>query len=148
MKPWMLLVSVLELALFEPRRAFGLAGDLKSPSLSMPAATPVEFRTNVLAALSDKNCKFLDGHFINASTTLNYGGSTAALNQLINQLSSFEGLRVMVGFVSNAGGPSWIIQHNGWGDGGQIYIKINVAAPDFKPEQLQLSVAASKHEER
>src|SRR5215471_5735139 len=103
--------------------AHAMAGDLKSPSLAMPADTPQEFRTNLIAAISEKECKFLDGHFINAHTTLCYGGSTESLNHLIARLGAFEGVRVLVTFVKEPEGPSWTLSHNGWADPGNFFIQ-------------------------
>ena len=137
-------IYLLILSALGIHRAHAMAGTLKSPSVAMPAETSVQLRTNLLAALSESECKFLTGNFINASTTLQYGGSTESLNRLINHLSSMEGIRVLVGFVNEPSGSSWIISHNGWGDPAQIYIKVNVGAASFKPEQLQLSVDSSK----
>ena len=66
------------------------------------------------------------------------------LTRLINQLSSIEGIRVFVGFVNEPSGPSWTVHHNGWADAAQIYIKVNVGAAGFKPEQLEVPVNTKK----
>ncbi|HTL18168.1 MAG TPA: hypothetical protein VL793_13100 [Patescibacteria group bacterium] len=120
--------------------AYGMAGDLKSPSLAMPSETPVSFRTNVIAAISEKDCKFIDGHFINAITTLHYGGSGAALSRLIARLGQIEGVRVQMTFVHEADGTAWTIQHNGWGEAGEIHIQVNLDARGMKLDDLQITV--------
>ena len=136
---YLLLVSGLGI-----NRAEAMAGTLNAPSLAMTSETSLQLRTNLLAALSESDCKFLDGDFINASTTLRYGGSTESLMRLINRLRGIDGMRVWLGFVNEPSGPSWIVHHNGWVEAGQIYIRVNVGAAGFKPEQLELPVESSK----
>ncbi len=121
------------------QEAHAMAGELRSPSLAMPADTSPAFRTNLLAVISSKDCQFLDGSFINASTTLHYGGSTEALNNLIARLGEIDGVRVTVNFVRNPGGPAWTLKHMGWGDPEGIFLEVNVAAPTIKLEQLSIT---------
>lgn len=120
--------------------AHAAAGDLTSPSLSMPADTPLALRTNLLAAISERECKFLDGHFINAWTTLNYGGSTEALNHLLARLCGYDGVRLVVTFVKEPEGPAWTLSHNGNGDPGELFIKVNVAATTIDVGELEMTL--------
>ena len=137
-------IFFLALCLLGTVRAHAMAGQLRSPSIATPESISVQIRTNLLAVLSDKDCKFLDGNFINATTTLRYGGSTESLNKLIRELSGIGETGVAVTFTSDPGGPSWTIQHNGWGDPLQFNITVNVAAANFRPDKLQLSVTPAK----
>jgi hypothetical protein len=121
-------------------KANAMAGELKKPSLAMPANTPVEFRTNLIAAISEKDCKFLEGSFINASTTLRYGGSTESLNHLLDRLAQFDRIRVTVSFARETAGPAWTLKHNGWADPGEIFITVNAASPSIQLEQLQIVI--------
>jgi hypothetical protein len=121
-------------------KVHALAGDLTSPSLAMPAETSEAVRTNLMAAISDKEYKFLDGHFINASTTLHYGGQTESLNRFLAKLGECDGVRLTVTFVKEPDGPAWTLTHNGWGAAGEIYIQINIAASEIKMEQLTITV--------
>src|SRR5438477_5715364 len=105
MRIFHLVLSAMLLNGVAPLHAHAMAGDLKAPSLAMPEGTPDAFRTNVLAILGDKECKFLDGTFINASTTLHYGGSTESLNNLVAKLSELDGVRISVTFITEPGGP-------------------------------------------
>ena len=49
---------------------------------------PDSLRTNLMAAITDKDYKFLDGHFINANTILHYGGPTESLNRFLTRLGA------------------------------------------------------------
>lgn len=137
-----LATCALVLNLIASLDAHGAAGDLKSPSFAMPTDTPEGLRhtSNLLAAVSEKDCKFLDGHFMNAHTTLNYGGSTEALNRLLARLGEFGWIRLEVTFVKEPDGPAWTLSHNGGGDPGEIFVRINMAAPTIQIEQLELTV--------
>ena len=59
--------------------AFALAGGLSHPGVAMPTNLPPAFHTNLTAALTDAKVKFLGGNFVNAFTSLRYGGETRAL---------------------------------------------------------------------
>ena len=69
-------------------RVYALAGDLDHPSLALPANAPAELHSRLIRILDDKDAKFLRGHFVNAHTTLEYGGSTDALNQMLTLRTS------------------------------------------------------------
>lgn len=117
-----------------------MAGDLKRPSLAFPENTPAALRTQLLAALEAEECKFMDGHFINANTTLRYGGSTESLNRLLARLSECEGIQINVTFTNEPGGAAWTITHNGWADADQIGVQVNLGATTLKLEQLGITV--------
>jgi hypothetical protein len=136
------LVCALALNCLVAVHARAMAGDLNQPSIAMPAETPSALREQLLAALKDPECKFLDGHFINATTTLNYGGSTPSLNRLITRLAECDCIEVVVTFVKgDAGGPSWTVNHSGWGAPNTFGIQINLAASALNLDQLAITVA-------
>jgi hypothetical protein len=119
-----------------------MAGELNQPSIAMPAETSPALTQQILAALKDPECKFLDGHFVNATTTLNYVGSTASLNRLITNLTECDGIEVVVTFVKGEpSGPSWSINHSGWGGAKSFGIQINLAASALDLGQLAITVA-------
>lgn len=128
--------------------ALGMAGDLKIPSLTMPSDTPPELHTKLISALSHKDCHFLDGRFINASTTLHYGGSAASLSGLIKQLASCEAMRVRVSFVRDTAGPCWTVKHNAWANPNDIFIQINTANPALDLRQLEITVLSPSNSPR
>jgi hypothetical protein len=117
-----------------------MAGNLAHPLIAFPEATPRKVREQVMAILNDKGCRFLEGHFINASTTLQYGGSTDALSRMLAGLAECEGIRIKVTFVRKAGGASWTLSHNAWADAGYIGIQVNLAAALIDLEHLDLPV--------
>ena len=119
-------------------RALGMAGDLDRPSLAFPTATPKALQSQILAALNVREAGFLRGRFINADTTLAYGGDTGALSAMLAQLAACEGMRVRVSFVRVPGGESWTIQHNAWADATQIAIRVNVVAEKIDLLKLEL----------
>jgi hypothetical protein len=119
-------------------RVYALAGDLDHPSLALPANAPAELHGQLMRILDDKDAKFLRGHFVNAHTTLEYGGSTAALNQMLSKLSRCEGVRVTLRFTRTVGGAAWTLDHNAWGDARSVNIQVNVAAPSTKLEDLNI----------
>ena len=117
--------------------AFGRAGDLDAPSLSLPANS--EGRPSVMDVLSDKQFKFMRGRFINAFSTLMYSGDAASLNSFLSRLAQCKGAKVSVGFsndqsaklsvgVSNDHSDvSWTLTHNGWGDADAFQVAVNTA---------------------
>jgi hypothetical protein len=97
-------------------RVYALAGDLDHPSIALPANAPAELHGQRIRILGDNDAKFLRGHFVNAHTTLEYGGSTEALNRMLAKLAECGGIQIKVRFVRTADGPAWTLDHNAWGD--------------------------------
>lgn len=119
-------------------KAHALAGDLDHPSLAFPKDTPAALQTQIMTALNGKEAKFLHGHFINADTTLVYGGNTEALVSMLARLAECEGMQVKVSFVRGAAAESWTLRHNAWADATYIGIKVNLAAMNIDLEKLDL----------
>ncbi|HTL56846.1 MAG TPA: hypothetical protein VL361_14290 [Candidatus Limnocylindrales bacterium] len=88
--------SILSFAL--ATSAFGMAGTLTSPGLAFPEDFPSAIQINLLAVVRKPEFKFLNGQFINSTTTLRYGGDTRALNEFLDQLSRFPGIIVSLSF--------------------------------------------------
>ncbi len=121
-------------------RVYALAGDLDHPSIALPANAPAELHGQLMRVLGDKDAKFLRGHFVNAHTTLEYGGSTEAVNRMLAKLAECGGIQVKVRFVRTADGPAWTLEHNAWGDPQLIQIQVNLSARSIKPEDLNIPV--------
>ena len=133
---WAILVNTIALT-----HAHAMAGDLKSPSLAMPAGTSEALRVRLLAALNDPECKFLEGHFINTNTTLHYGGATPSLNRLLTRLGECEGIQLTVTLTrGEPSGPSWTVTHSGWAGASNIGIQVNVAARELNLDQLVITI--------
>ena len=102
--------------------AFGMAGDLDKPSLSFSQNSTI--RDKVMGVISSKEFKFLGGHFINADTTLEYAGDSAAVNTFLDRLAKCAGVHVHVSFSSDTDGlfsgektdADWTLNHNAWID--------------------------------
>ena len=105
--------------------AFGLAGDLAAPSLSFPADS--KSQESVKRVISDKQFKFLRGHFVNASSTLMFSGDAAALNSFLARLTQCKGAKVEVTFNEYQGDASWTLTHTGWGDPDAFQVAVNTA---------------------
>lgn len=119
-------------------RVWGMAGDLDRPSLAFPKEIPAPLQSRILSALAQSEARFLHGRFINADTTLVYGGSTSALSTLLTDLAGSDGLRTRVKFVRGPANESWTVRHNAWGDARLIEIQVNVAAANLDWQQLVL----------
>jgi hypothetical protein len=118
--------------------ALAMAGELKHPSIGLPENTPKDVCAQIIRALDDKQCRFLDGHFINASTTLRYGGQTESLNRMLAHLVECNFFKIRIRFTKQDPGVSWTINHNAWADSENLQILLNVAAETIELEKLEL----------
>lgn len=119
-------------------RVHPMAGDLRHPSLSLPADTPNELRAKLMLILADDEAQFLGGRFINASTTLEYGGATPALNRMVAKLIDCQGVKVRLHFTNTPNGPAWSVEHNAWAEPLALGLGINLGAPSIRAEDLKL----------
>lgn len=133
------LVAVI-LTLSVVAKAHAMAGDLEHPSLAFPEDMPAALQAQIMAALSGKDAKFLQGHFINADTTLAYGGNTESLTSMLARFSECDGIRIKVSFVRGPAAESWTVRHNAWGDARYIGVQVNVSATEIDLQKLELPV--------
>jgi hypothetical protein len=139
MNRWVLLVcGALLLGIAVKVQPMG--GDLRHPSLALPADAPTELRTRLMVILAEEDAKFLGGHFINAHTTLEYGGSTQALNRMVSKLAECGGVKVQLRFTNAVDGPAWSVDHNAWTDPYHLEVGINLGAASIKAGDLSLPV--------
>jgi hypothetical protein len=119
-------------------------------STSYPAADAAKLK----AALDLPECKFLDGRYVNAATTLRYGGDAAALSKQLDALTKCPGLRVYLTFyrppAPGAGvatidvddpGCAWTISHIG--PSGDFTVRVNLGSDKVKVEDLNLPPLAN-----
>ena len=101
---------VVSLGLFlSEYRVEALAGNLDIPSLGFPSEMKETTREQIMAAIVDKSYQFIDGHFVNAFTTLRYGGEMKGLNRFLEKLAECEGMKVVITYsksLSNRIDPS------------------------------------------
>ena len=86
--------------------------------------------------LDAPEAKFLGGQFINAVTTLRYGGDTGALNQFLAGLAECSEARIRVQFVRDLD-SAWRLQHNGWSDGREFLVQIGLGSDRIHLEEIQ-----------
>jgi hypothetical protein len=119
-----LLILLLALLTGTSHRALALAGTLDRPSIAFPQSIDPRWRDSVTEALATEGAQFLDGRFINAATTLRYGGSTDALSRFLERLARCSGLRLRIRF-DRALDAKWTVHHNAWGDSMALEVRIN-----------------------
>lgn len=117
-------------------RVLALAGTLDRPSLALPEALGRDWRTQLMKVLEAPGAKFLGGQFINAVTTLRYGGDTGALNQFLAGLAECPEARIQVQFVRNLD-SAWVLQHNGWSDGREFLVRVALDSDRVRLEEIQ-----------
>jgi len=91
-----------------------------------------------MSALNDEQCKFLEGHFINAHTTLHYGGGTESLNRMLNRLAACDYFRITVRFIKQESGVAWTVSHNAWANNEDLEIQVNLAAEGINLANLDI----------
>ena len=114
-------------------------GILETPSLAMPRDYPKADYEKIKAVLERKDCKFLGGMWLNAATSLRYGGDTTSLNLFIEALSLCPNLKVHVLFYRPTGGNvggDWMVTQ--YGAVNQVEVRINLASDKIKIENLAL----------
>jgi len=102
---------VVLMAIAASTPAFGMAGLLKEPglSLSAPASTRLsnvktpENVKRLLSVLRSKKQKFVGGYFVNWETHLYYAGETSKLDQFLDDLATAGG-RIHLHFSKKVNG--------------------------------------------
>ncbi len=153
-KPWTMAVVLAVGCLVRAGVAHALAGDLTTPSISIPTVDgkpdgkpdPVAERMHRVLLAHAK--EFTGGHFLNAHSVLHYGGGTKTVNALLDGLSKVDGATVLVRLSKDAGvtrmlvgekGPcSCSIDHNGWGDAQVISVTIYLGGQGVDADGLDL----------
>jgi hypothetical protein len=117
---------------------FALAGTLDSPGVAFSGDYPKDAQGRVMAALTRKDCKFLDGMFVNWFTTLRYQGETKALNLFLGDLAKCPGVTVQVGF-KKLEECDWRVSHDAHGN--RFHIEVNLNSKQIKLEDLYIPEA-------
>jgi hypothetical protein len=106
-------------------RVFALAGDLPQPSLAFPENSPL--RNPVMAVLSAKEFRYLGGKFINAASTLRYGGDAKALQIFLERLAKIKGVTLEVVFRDQLADADWRVTHSASEEPQTIVVTVNSA---------------------
>lgn len=120
-------------------RVWGLAGTLDRPSLALPESLEADWRAPLMKVLEAPEAEFLGGQFINAVSTLRYGGNTGALNRFLAGLAECPEARIRVQFVRDLD-SAWRLQHNGWSDGREFLVQVALGSDRIHLEELQLPI--------
>lgn len=120
-------------------RVWGLAGTLNRPSVALPESMEPGWRAQLMKVLEAPAAEFLGGQYINAVTTLRYGGDTGALNRFLAGLTECPEARIRVQFVRDLD-SAWRLQHNGWSDGREFLVQILLGSDRIHLEELQLPI--------
>lgn len=131
MNPHFILIALLAMLVGAAPSALALAGKLDRPSIAFPQSVDAGWREGVTQALETEGARFLDGRFINAATTLRYGGSTDALSRFLDRLARCNGLKLRIRFDSSLDAV-WTVQHNAWIDSTAFEVRIS-------PDSIQLA---------
>jgi hypothetical protein len=126
--------------LFLPMAVLAMAGHLNSPSLAFPAEFPEASRTNIIAALTQPEYKFVGGEFVNFSTQLYYSGDTKALNHFLQRLSKCPDANLSITFaprIEMEPAATWSVSHSA-GYVAQLYVQVNFNARQIHLEELVL----------
>jgi hypothetical protein len=138
MKTSVVLIFASVVVLSARVQAHAMAGDLAHPSIALPEGTGKKVREKIMSALNDEQCKFLEGHFINAHTTLHYGGGTESLNRMLNRLAACDYFRITVRFIKQESGAAWTVSHNAWANNEDLEIQVNLAAEGINLAKLDI----------
>ncbi|MBL9172502.1 MAG: hypothetical protein JNL10_03110 [Verrucomicrobiales bacterium] len=120
-------------------RVLALAGTLNRPSVALPESLGPGWRTQLMKVLEAPDAKFLGGQFINAVTTLRYGGDTGALNQFLAGLAECPEVQIRVQLVRDLD-SEWVLQHNGWSDGREFLLRVALDSGRIRLEDVQWPV--------
>jgi hypothetical protein len=141
-----------------PISAWGRAGKMDQPSIAFPTTgegangTPDPICTAIEKVLDKHAAAFVAGRFINAHSTMEFGGTTTQLNALLKDLADIAGAKFQVRLAeaSESGlrldGKDahddrpypWRIEHNAWGDAQYLSVTIFLGNGKIKLEDLQI----------
>ena len=122
-------------------RAMGLGGDLEHPSLALPQNFGAE--KAIIEIINDKQFQFLRGHFVNSTSSLEYGGDAASLKESVlgigipfatkprhDRLAKCQEVKVTIVFREDATATAWTVEHDGHLTPGFFRIIANTAVLD------------------
>ncbi len=137
--------------------ALGMGGNLAGPSISIPADPQTKAMDPVVRKIADllqaHKKDFTGGSFLNAHSVMYFGGGTAGVNSLLNDLASVEGATVRVRFSKEAGVTRWMfpgkdtpayhpcdceLDHMGWGAARAVTLTIYLGGGRIDPDALEL----------
>jgi hypothetical protein len=118
---------------------WALAGKLDAPGVALYGSYPESAKKKVMAALNRKDCKFVDGHFVNSWTSLRYRGDTQAVNEFLGDIAACPGVTLSVSLKKLPDDCDWRVQHDGHAN--RFQVEVNLASPRLDLETLKLPEA-------
>ena len=125
-------VTILSVNLGPVARA--AMGEIKTPMLLVKDQP--ETQAALEKALRRPDAKYLQGHWLNSWSSLQYGGDTTALNLMIADLAQCPGLSVAVTFQKLNNDASWIVGQNG--NAPKVQVTVNLSSPQIVSERISL----------
>jgi hypothetical protein len=87
-------------------------------------------------ALGRPEAKYLQGHWLNRWSSLQYGGDTTALNKMIAELAECPGLSVAVTFQKLNNEASWMVGQDS--NAPKVQVTINLSSRQIDLERISL----------
>lgn len=122
----LLTVATAALVMMSTTSAIAMRGKIDTAAgIAFSSSYPEHARKQVQTALENKGCKLIDGSFINAVSTLNFGGDTPTLNNFLGELAECPGTTVTVFFKKIEHECDWRLVHDAHTNGFQIAVNLN-----------------------
>ena len=133
--PFCLLMGVFTvLSLSAGPIALGAMGEIKTPMLLVKDQPDTQAALEKVLRRPD--AKYLQGHWLNRWSSLQYGGDTTALNMMIADLALCPGLEVTVRFQKLENDASWIIGQEA--NAPKVQVTVNLGSSQIEPERISL----------
>jgi hypothetical protein len=133
--PVRLLLSVVTIVLLHLGPvAHAAMGEIKTPMLLVKDQPKTQAALEKVLRRPD--AKYLQGHWLNRSSSLQYGGDTTALNLMIADLAQCPGLEVTVTFQKLNNDASWMVGQDG--NEPQVHVTVNLSSSQINPERISL----------
>jgi broad specificity polyphosphatase/5'/3'-nucleotidase SurE len=136
----LLTVAITVLVMMSTTVAFAMRGKIDNAAgIAFSSSYPEHARKQVQAALQNKGCKSIDGSFINAVSTLNFGGDTPSINELLEELAECPGTRLAVSFKKIEHECDWRLIHDAHTN--RFHITVNLKSKQVNIEELVIPSA-------
>jgi hypothetical protein len=124
-------------------RASPAAGELNLPSVATYSTYPQAHRQQLLTILQRKDCKFVKGSWLNASTQLHYHSNTEALGHFLSALAKCPGVTVSISFYRPGEEARWAPETSNWSVFHSAYnnhfqVKVNLASDEIDLTSLYI----------
>src|ERR1041385_3549448 len=109
---------------------------LKEPALTFDKNFPEAVRTNVMAILRKPECKYREGFWLNAWTSLQYDGDSWALNGMLDGLAKCPGVTIGIVLEQRSDEqPAWTVGQNAH-EPRELTAYVNLDSPHIKVHDL------------